>query len=50
MPAVKIRPRSSQQKLSQPATQESTPLVVVIVKGEEVEVYTGKEAEAKLAE
>jgi hypothetical protein len=47
MPAVKIKPKRSQQK----STQETeSSLVVIIVDGEQVEVYTGKEAEEKLAE
>jgi len=49
MPAVKIKPRSNQNKSSTQDTS-SQPLVVVIVDGEDIEVYTGKEAEDKLAE
>lgn len=47
MPAVKIKPKRSQQKSTQ---DNETPLVVIIVDGEDIEVYTGKEAEDKLAE
>ena len=54
MPAIKIKPRSTQRKATsttylEEENQVTTP-VVIIVDGDAVEVYTGQEAVEKLAE
>ena len=54
MPAIKIKPKSTQRKATstiylEEDTQVTTP-VVVIVDGDALEVYTGQEAVEKLAE
>lgn len=54
MPAIKIKPRSTQRKATSSIylddTQTVSTPVVIVVDGDEVEVYTGKEAVDKLAE
>ena len=54
MPAIKIKPKSTQRKATstiylEEETQITTP-VVIIVDGDALEVYTGQEAVEKLAE
>lgn len=51
MPAVKIKPRSS-QRVSVDSTEVSTQNspVLIVVDGDTLEVYTGQEAVDKLAE
>ena len=54
MPAIKIKPRSTQRKATstiylEEDKQVTTP-VVIIVDGDALEVYTGQEAVEKLAE
>jgi hypothetical protein len=58
MPAVKIKPKSSssssssssQSRVAFVADEVATASVLIIVEGETIEVYTGKEADLKLAE
>lgn len=52
MPAVKIKPKQSQQRVAVNSTEvsnENSP-VLIIVDGDTLEVYTGQEAVDKLAE
>jgi hypothetical protein len=61
MPAVKIKPKRSSSSSSSSSSTQSRMVfaedevvnpspVLIIVDGEDIEVYTGKEAEDKLAE